>query len=90
LFKTNTPCIVIHINDHLKRKAIVYRPDQIVNRCMFIYQGTEMTSVDGVNHKIASMSTLQSGGLNTTLQIIQLFDKVRHTRIYSLRTFVLC
>ena len=57
---------------------------------MFIYQGTEMTSVDGVNHKIASMSTLQSGGLNTTLQIIQLFDKVRHTRIYSLRTFVLC
>ncbi|XP_052791315.1 uncharacterized protein LOC128225250 [Mya arenaria] len=39
-------------------------------------QGYEQVSVDGVNHKIASLSTLTtSSGFNITVQVIQLYDK---------------
>ncbi|XP_060599144.1 uncharacterized protein LOC132752782 [Ruditapes philippinarum] len=38
-------------------------------------EGTEMTSVDGDGHRIASLSTLNSGGFKVNVQIVQLFDK---------------
>jgi hypothetical protein len=37
-----------------------------------------MTSVDGDGHRIASLSTLNSGGFKVNVQIVQLFDKVNY------------
>lgn len=38
-------------------------------------QGNEALSVDGPNHRIASLSTLNSGGFKVNVQVIQLYDK---------------
>ncbi|KAH3863800.1 uncharacterized protein LOC127866650 [Dreissena polymorpha] len=38
-------------------------------------QGFEQVSVDGVNHRVASMATLTSSGFNISVQVIQLFEQ---------------
>lgn len=58
--------------------------------CLSVFQGTELTSVDGINHKIASMSTLHTAGLNITIQIIQLFDKVNNVSSITSNPFFVC
>ncbi|XP_053393167.1 ependymin-related protein 2-like [Mercenaria mercenaria] len=38
-------------------------------------EGTEMVSVDGTNHRIASLTTYNSGGFKVNVLILQLFDQ---------------